>query len=98
MSDNAQNRSINEGKLSAEEKLQYASIFKFDNNLTIESRGHNKWAVCQDGMCYSKDGTWEFEPMPSGRGEQFLSRTRYDSLDAAWKVLEQVQKDFENGN
>jgi hypothetical protein len=97
MNDNSENQSENKNKPSAEEKLQHASIFKFDNNLTIEYRGSYKWAVCQDGMCYSKDGFWEFEPMPSGRGEQFLSRTRYDSLDEACKILEQVRKNFQNG-
>lgn len=52
--------------------------------ITVEWRGGDRWAVMA-GAGWSPqrvwsevDGEWEYEPLPSERGDDFLKRTRYD--------------------
>jgi hypothetical protein len=45
--------------------------------------GPDKWAVRQGGNCLSKAGEWEWEPMPSGREDDFLERCRFDTAQDA---------------
>lgn len=46
--------------------------------------GPDKWAVRSGtNVCLSKDGTWEFESMPSERDNEWLSLHRWDTFDAA---------------
>jgi hypothetical protein len=51
--------------------------------LARQRDGRALWAVRQRGDCLSKSGEWEYEPSPSGRDDEFLSRCRFDSLDSA---------------
>ena len=41
------------------------------------------WAVREGGAVLSKDGDWEFEPIPSSRDDEFISRTRWDTAEEA---------------
>jgi len=46
-------------------------------------KGPILWAVTWRGRVLSRDGEWEFEPIPSSRDEQFIARCRFGSLDDA---------------
>ncbi|MDO4254358.1 MAG: hypothetical protein Q4C81_04310 [Kocuria sp.] len=52
---------------------------------TDEDTGADRWAVVHAGACLSADGTWEHEPRPSSRDEEFLRRFRF-SLDDALRL------------
>jgi len=41
------------------------------------------WAVRFRGDVLNKNGEWEWEPMPSGRDEDFLARARFDTAEEA---------------
>lgn len=57
--------------------------------------GPDKWAIRQGGNCLNKSGEWEWEPMPSGRDDEFLARCRFDTaqeaIDAALRAGEQKE-------
>jgi hypothetical protein len=42
-----------------------------------------RWAVRRAGDCLTRDGTWEYEPMPSSRDAAFYARCRFDGLGQA---------------
>lgn len=50
-----------------------------------EDTGADRWAVVHADACLSADGTWEHEPRPSSRDEEFLRRFRF-SLDDALRL------------
>ena len=45
--------------------------------------GPDLWAVRYRGDVLNKQGEWEWEPMPSGRDDAFLGRTRFATADEA---------------
>lgn len=45
--------------------------------LTVQYRGDDLWAVCRDGYCYGENGAEEYEPSPSNREDDFLTRFRF---------------------
>lgn len=49
--------------------------------IRVQSRGH-RWAIVNGGSIYSRDGTWEYEPLPSNREDDFLDRCRYERDEA----------------
>lgn len=53
--------------------------------------GPAKWAVRLNGECLNRTGEWEWEPMPSGRDDAFLTRCRFDTdqeaIDAAARAV-----------
>lgn len=56
--------------------------------IAIEWRGLNTWAIVLDRMeVLNKNGDAEWEPSPSNRDDEFLSRTRF-TLDEAWAMVE----------
>lgn len=44
----------------------------------VEWRSDDKFAVKHGGMVLTKEGEWEYEPMPSSRTDEFKERTRFD--------------------
>jgi hypothetical protein len=51
--------------------------------LTVEWRGHEKWAVTSGSVVYDAAADeWEYEPQPSSRDDDFLARTRYSREEA----------------
>jgi hypothetical protein len=46
-----------------------------------------KWAITQRGNCFAKDGTWEYEPVPSSRDDDFRKRCRWDTAEEAAEFL-----------
>lgn len=50
--------------------------------------GTIKYAVRQSGACLSRNGEWEFEPIPSSRTDEFFKSFRFDTWqDAANAIL-----------
>lgn len=46
--------------------------------------GADLWKVKRgDSHCLNKDGEWEYEPLPSSRDDDFLTRCRYSTADEA---------------
>lgn len=43
------------------------------------------WAVRLRSRCLSVDGTWDYEPLPSSREDDWLDRHRFD-LDTALRL------------
>lgn len=50
-------------------------------------REGTKWAVVWKYYAIAKDGSWEWEPIPSSRTEEFLKRCRFASPEEALAVL-----------
>jgi hypothetical protein len=59
--------------------------------------GPPKWAVRRMGECLNKQGEWEWEPMPSSRDDEFLTRCRFDSAKDAIRAaaIRSMKKDEE---
>lgn len=57
----------------------------------VQIAGPAKWAVRLHGDCLNRTGEWEWEPMPSGRDDDFLERCRFDTdqeaIDAAARAV-----------
>lgn len=57
----------------------------------VQIAGPAKWAVRLNGDCLNRAGEWEWEPMPSGRDDDFLARCRFDTdqeaIDAAARAV-----------
>lgn len=49
-----------------------------DFTITVERRSQGQWAVVRWGSCLSSDGTWDHEPLPSNRTDDWLARHRFD--------------------
>ena len=45
--------------------------------------GSIKYAVRHMGACFTVEGKWEFEPIPSSRDDAFFKRCRFDSWQQA---------------
>jgi hypothetical protein len=43
----------------------------------------SQWAIREMQMVMGKDGVWEWEPSPSNRDDDFLTRTRFDTAEDA---------------
>lgn len=53
--------------------------------ITVEYRGHDRWAVCRMRQCLNVDGSWDWETQPSERGDEWLAAHRFD-LDTAQRL------------
>lgn len=41
------------------------------------------WKVMRDSFAFTKDGDWEWEPVPSERDDEFYARCRFDTFEEA---------------
>ena len=48
----------------------------------VEDRGRGSWAVTHEGNCLSVDGTWDYEPNPSNRDNEWMALHRFTFNDA----------------
>ena len=46
-----------------------------------------RWAVRRLSQCLSREGKWEYEPMPSSRDDAFYARCRFNTLEDAVSVF-----------
>lgn len=74
-------------------------VYATESSATVEYRGEGAWAVCNAGLVLAYDGTWEYEPRPSNRSDEFKARTRYGSANEALAALEaeETNEPHENG-
>ena len=63
-------------------------------DITVEEArpGWDAWAVRRRKRCLSRDGSWDPEPIPSGRSEAFLDTHRFD-LETALRLAEAAAPD-----
>jgi hypothetical protein len=61
---------------------QWQDLIDIRLELRIGFHGE-KWAIMEKGTCLSKDGVWEYEPIPSSRNDEYLLRCRFDSPEQA---------------
>lgn len=57
-----------------------------------------QWAICCEPDVLNRRGEWEWEPNGSERDDEFLARTRFDTLDQAldaWETWKQRQDEQE---
>lgn len=66
--------------------LSKVNSFKIGENIFIENRGPDIWAIVKDGMVLNNQGVWEHEPIPSNRSDEFIARTRFP-LSEAWEIV-----------
>lgn len=50
--------------------------------INVEYRGHGLWAVSRHRRCLSKADTWDYEPLPSSREDDWLDQHRFDLVTA----------------
>lgn len=55
----------------------------------VQKRGNDLWVAYSLGYVLNHDGSWEYEPLPSSRTEEFIARTRYAT---AREAIEAVRK------
>ena len=60
-------------------------------------RGGENYAVKFLSQVLNRDGKWEYEPIPSERGDDFIERTRFDYLTAQRLAVEHAPKIRING-
>jgi len=76
--------------------MNYWQITKYERTdkdgdiVTIEFRGHGKWAVIRFGQCLGTDGDWHYEHLPSSRDESFLELCRFDNMVKAFDAASEA--------
>ena len=65
--------------------------------VTVEERGLDRWAVMRGSGCLSRDGKWDFEPLPSSRDDDWLASHRLSMNEAQMLAVEQAPKVTVNG-
>lgn len=61
---------------------------RYIDPVTIQHRGNDRWAVCCGaGVLSKRAGIFLMEGLPSGRTEEHLDDTRYDSPEEALEAL-----------
>jgi hypothetical protein len=65
------------------------------HSVYIESRGITGWVCAIPGSSVlNTDGDFEMEPLPSNRSEDFISRTRFETPEAALANFESHRLKF----
>lgn len=59
-----------------------------------QMNGSPLWSIRCAGYVLNRSGEWEWEPRPSSRGEAFLARCRFDTLEQAIKAYEGRKEDL----
>lgn len=57
----------------------------------LQREGPPLWAVRRLGNCLNKDGEFEYEPSPSSRDDNFYSRCRWPTPQAAYSAWQSAQ-------
>ncbi|GLZ62860.1 hypothetical protein [Micromonospora sp. NBRC 107095] len=66
-------------------------------SITVADRGSGKWAVLRGKLCLGADGTWDFEPIPSDRTDEWKAAHRFDEATAIRLAREAAPKLRING-
>ena len=73
------------------ERLSMASQFdvgrgQYNARITIEKRSEDRWVISNGTSVFNSFDEWEWEPLPSGRDEEFIARTRLTLEEAFARV------------
>ena len=63
------------------------AVGRDQEDMRIQWRGDDRWAIFNGASCLNRLGEWEYEPLPSSRTDEYLERNRY-SLDEAMTVAD----------
>lgn len=66
----------------ARELQAMVSAYDIGHGIRVERRNADAWAVCWQSDVLNTEGKWEWEPLPSSRGEDFIARTRHPFSEA----------------
>lgn len=69
-----------------------AHPFAYVFDVKVDETAPGRWAIRRGPACLSAMGTWEYEPIPSERDEDFLAAFRFD-LRTALELAERVAPD-----
>lgn len=88
------NEALKTPPLLSEQISCYELDGKGSDLITLERRSRNQdgWAIVRLGFVFNTFGEWEWEPMPSGRSEDFLQRTRWNSAQEAKEAFERLKE------
>jgi len=53
------------------------------SRIMISIRKPSGWAILDGDRCLNNEGSWEYEPLPSARTDEFILRTRFPTLEMA---------------
>lgn len=59
--------------------------------ITVSYRGDGLWAVSNGGYCLDADSSWDYEPSPSNREDDWLATHRFDEATALRLALAEEQ-------
>ncbi|MEV1013892.1 MULTISPECIES: hypothetical protein [unclassified Micromonospora] len=65
--------------------------------IEVAYRGPGSWAVLRGRLCLGADGTWELEPIPSERTDEWKAAHRFDEKTAVRLAYEAAPKLRING-
>jgi hypothetical protein len=60
--------------------------------LKVAYRGAGRWAVLLRSFCLGTDGEWDYESIPSERGDEWLATHRFDEQTALRLAVEHAPK------
>lgn len=66
-------------------------------SITVAYRGAGLWAVLRGKRCLGADGTWDWEPIPSDRTDEWKAAHRFDEKTAVQLACEAAPKLVING-
>ena len=66
-------------------------------SVTVTWRGDDRYAVKRLSQCLAADGTWDYEPSPSNREDDWIAEHRFDYDTAMRLAAEAAQHVTVNG-
>lgn len=66
-------------------------------SVKVTWRGDDRYAVKRLSQCLGRDGTWDYEPSPSNRTDEWIAEHRFDYDTAALLAAEACQHITVNG-
>jgi len=65
--------------------------------IRVQYRGRGLWGVCRMRQCLGADGQWDWESIPSERGDEWLKAHRFELQDALRRALDAAPSVTVNG-
>lgn len=71
------------------EKYEEANYF----SITLSYRGNGLWAIKNRVNAYSRDGKWNYEPLPSSRSDEYITKNRF-TLEEAYPLAQKLSHEI----
>lgn len=62
---------------------EIASAFDLGGRVQVVKRSGSTWAIWNGASCLNRDLEWEWEPQPSSREDDYITRTRWPTAQEA---------------